>query len=133
VSGPYRLLFEHSKPDIIREWYDQIMTMRRQAKGTELGLNKLLETDSFYLRRYETEHFFAENCQTGDILLFEDTHFFAKAQRFFTRSDFGTYVIILDHVAVAIRDHNYGLLMFESMSSGVSLTPWRSVIRHGWF
>lgn len=59
-------------------------------EGAEFKLDKLLQINEFYLRRYETENFFTQNCQTGDILLFEDTHFFAKAQRFFTRSDFGT-------------------------------------------
>jgi len=39
-------------------------------KGAEFKLDKLLQIDEFYLRRYETEHFFTENCQTGDILLF---------------------------------------------------------------
>ncbi len=53
-----------------------------------------------------------KNCDTGDIILFQDNHFFAKAQRFFTSSNFGKIVIILDHVGMMIKDTNHGLLIF---------------------
>lgn len=46
----------------------------------------LRNTPNFYRTRYETDSYFAENCENGDILLFQDNHFFAKAQRFITRS-----------------------------------------------
>jgi len=40
---------------------------------------------------YCTEDEFTSNCQTGDILLFEDEHFFAKAQRFILNADYGIF------------------------------------------
>jgi len=90
--------------------------------------------EGFYLRRYESEDYFVENCQTGDIILFQDDHFYAKVQRFITSSDFGMSFGIADHVAMVIKDVNFGLLLFESNSgSGVSLTPWRSLIRYKWY
>lgn len=61
---------------------------------------------------------FFENAETGDLLLFKGSHFFAEVQRFFTNSEY-------DHVGMVIRDQVYGLLIFESNSaSGVCLTPW---------
>jgi hypothetical protein len=58
--------------------------------GKEVKLTKLLANEEFYKERFETEDFFTKNCETGDVILFQDDHFFAKAQRFFTRSNFGT-------------------------------------------
>jgi len=66
--------------------------------------------------------------------LFQDDHFFAKAQRFFTRSDFGKKIINADHVGMVIRDINYGILIFEANSArGVCVTPWKYVIKFEWF
>jgi hypothetical protein len=39
-----------------------------------------------------------------------------------------------DHVGMVVKDTRYGILIFEANSgSGVGLTPWRSVIRYGWY
>ena len=66
--------------------------------------------------------------------MFEDEHFFAKAQRFILNADYGNFSLKLDHVAMIIRDKKYGILMFEANSlSGVSLNPWNCMIRYGWF
>lgn len=62
--------------------------------GNELKLTKLLANEEFYKERFETEDFFTKNCETGDVILFQDDHFFAKAQRFFTRSNFGIFSVI---------------------------------------
>lgn len=64
--------------------------MHAQSKGRELPLTKILDREEFYSERFETEEFFTKNCETGDVILFQDNHFFAKAQRLFTRSNFGT-------------------------------------------
>jgi hypothetical protein len=61
-------------------------------EGQEFALMWLLERKEdkpFFEERFATEDYFVNNCETGDVLLFQDDHFFAKAQRFFTRSDFG--------------------------------------------
>jgi hypothetical protein len=57
-------------------------------------MHLLEETDKFYRQRYETEEYFTEHCSTGDLLLFQDDHFFAKVQRFLTGSDVGKIRII---------------------------------------
>jgi hypothetical protein len=49
----------------------------------------LNEKIDFYKERMQTEEYFVKNAQTGDVILFQDDHFFAKAQRFITRSDYG--------------------------------------------
>jgi hypothetical protein len=60
--------------------------MTLTGTGTLLPLRTLTPDNHFYRRRYETESFFLQNCENGDVLLFQDNHFFAKAQRFLTRS-----------------------------------------------
>lgn len=77
--------------------------------------------------KYKPVSEFAEHCETGDILLFQGSHFFAGVQRFLTSSQY-------DHVGMVIRDPIYGILIFESNSaSGVCLTPWDMLIKHKWY
>ncbi len=78
-------------------------------------------------RNYATEEQFAQYCQTGDILLFKDTHTFAKIQRVITNSEY-------DHIAFVFRSEKYGVCLIESSSGfGVSLTLWTHLVRKNWF
>lgn len=58
-----------------------------------------------FQRKYCPNIDFAENCQSGDILLFRGNLFWAKVQRFFTFSDY-------DHVGVIYKDPVHGILIF---------------------
>ena len=77
--------------------------------------------------KYKSAVQFMEQCETGDILLFQGDSFYGNLQRFFTNSDY-------DHVGLVIRDPSHGILIFESNShSGVCLTPWNFIIDYKWY
>ena len=88
--GKGKLVLQHEVRSVIEEWYTRLEEMQLQSKGRDFKLDSILEVGNFYQQRYQTEDYFTKHCETGDIILFEDSHFFAKAQRFFTNSDFGT-------------------------------------------
>ena len=68
--------------------------MSQKGYGTLMPERILRNTPNFYRNRYETDSYFTNNCENGDILLFQDNHFFAKAQRFITRSEFGKFFVM---------------------------------------
>jgi len=67
-------------------WHRQLQKMLSKADKSCLPPRILESGHSFFKRRLETEEYFLQNCENGDILLFQDNHFFARAQRFLTRS-----------------------------------------------
>ena len=67
-------------------WHRQLQKMLAASMKGLLPSRIVCNNSFFYNRRFETEEYFLQHCENGDILLFQDNHFFARAQRFLTRS-----------------------------------------------
>lgn len=76
----------------------------------------------FEEKQWVIEKEFVENCNSGDILLFQSSHTYGKLQQFITFSDY-------DHIGIVLKNKKNEVVIFESSSSeGVSFMFWKQMI-----